>query len=134
MEQIIKKLNQKNLRPSIQRIKIIYYLENKKNHPTVDCIYQDILPEIPNLSRTTVYNTLNVLLENDLVIQLDFGEGCLRYDADTTPHSHFFCRKCGKVFDLKISPEDIASKIPTGFSVQETQLYAFGCCEKCSKT
>ena len=38
-----------------------------------------------------------------------------------------------KVFDLEIPPEDIASKLPKGFAIQESQLYAFGVCEECNK-
>lgn len=133
MENAIKKLQQKKIRPSIQRVKILHYLLERRNHPTVDCIYQDILPEMPNLSRTTVYNTLDAFCREGVAMQLDFGEGYLRYDADTTPHSHFYCRKCGRVFDLQIPPEDIASKVSNGFHIQELQLYAFGHCQECSE-
>lgn len=133
LENAIQKFQNRGMRPSIQRAKILQYLLDKRNHPTVDLIYQELLPELPTLSRTTVYNTLDAFCENGLAIHLDFGEGFLRYDADISPHSHFFCKCCQKVFDLEIPPEDIAPKLPKGFAIQESQLYAFGVCEECNK-
>ena len=70
-------LREKNIRPSIQRVSILNYLLEKKNHPTVDTIYEDLHPAIPTLSRTTVYNTLQMFKEYDLVSTLDFGDGSL---------------------------------------------------------
>lgn len=126
-------LKQKNVRPSLQRIRILDYLLEKKNHPTVSTIYDDLLPQIPTLSRTTVYNTLETLCESGLVITLDVGDGSIHYDADTTPHAHFKCEKCGKIFDIFLTPEDFKKSAPEGFSIERLQLYAFGLCAKCKR-
>jgi Fe2+ or Zn2+ uptake regulation protein len=74
-----------------------------KEHPTVEMIFNALLPEMPSLSRTTVYNTVELFKEVGLVQVLDFGRGVLRYDADLSPHSHFECERCGAVYDLDIS-------------------------------
>ena len=72
-------LKQHGIRPSLQRVCVFRYLRSVKTHPTVDEIYTVLQPEYPSLSRTTVYNTLELLLANDLAISLDFGDGFLRY-------------------------------------------------------
>jgi Fur family transcriptional regulator, peroxide stress response regulator len=133
MAPIAETLTKAGIRPSVQRVRILDYLRTKKNHPTVETIYVALAPEIPTLSRTTVYNTLELFRERELVISLDFGEGSVRYDADTSPHVHFGCEKCGAVFDVFIAPEDIRKKLPQGFVLKKTQLYAFGLCAKCAK-
>ncbi|MFA6836725.1 MAG: transcriptional repressor [Fibrobacteraceae bacterium] len=133
METVQESLRSKNIRPSIQRVRILDYLKTRKNHPTVDTIYTDLFPQIPTLSRTTVYNTLEMLKENGLVISLDFGDGSLHYDADTSPHIHFECEKCKHIYDVFVAPDDIKKKLPAGFSLSRTQLYAFGTCAKCDK-
>lgn len=73
-------LKDHGIRPSLQRVCVYHYLRGVKTHPTVDEIYMALLPKYPSLSRTTVYNTLELLLENDLAISLDFGDGFLRYE------------------------------------------------------
>jgi len=133
MPSAIESLLTSNIRPSIQRMRILDYLRQRKNHPTVETIFNDLAPEIPTLSKTTVYNTLQLLKENGLVISLDLGEGYIRYDADISPHLHFECEKCGGVFDIFMAPEDIRKKLPTGFVLKETRVYAFGLCAKCAK-
>ena len=52
-------LSKNGIKPSLHRMKILDYLLKMKNHPTVDTIYKDISGDIPTLSKTTVYNTLN---------------------------------------------------------------------------
>lgn len=124
-------LKAKDVRPSLQRIRILGYLLSKRNHPTVNTIYDDLLPEIPTLSRTTVYNTLETLCQNGLAITLDFGDGSIHYDADTSPHAHFKCERCKKIFDFCANPADFRKSVPQGFAIRQVQFYAFGLCAKC---
>ena len=93
MQETASILKDHGIRPSLQRVFVYHYLRGVKTHPTVDEIYSALLPEYPSLSRTTVYNTLELLLDNNLAISLDFGDGFLRYDADCSPHSQI-CDKC----------------------------------------
>ena len=63
IENIGEYLKAHEIKPSYQRIKIFQYLVENKNHPTVDMIYKALCTEIPTLSKTTVYNTLNLFIE-----------------------------------------------------------------------
>ena len=56
-------LSEKGIKPSYQRVKILERLLADKSHPTVSDIYLDLVDEIPSLSKTTVYNTLNIFIE-----------------------------------------------------------------------
>ena len=75
-------LQECGIRPSLQRVLILDYLKSVHSHPSVDSIYQALLPGNPGLSRTTVYNTLELFAEKGLALSLDFGEGFLRYDGE----------------------------------------------------
>ena len=66
-EQIAAKLEEKNIRPSVQRMAIYNFLAENPVHPTVDTIYTALSPQMPTLSRTTVYNTLRQFSECGLV-------------------------------------------------------------------
>lgn len=119
------------IRPSVQRVNILQYLRDNRIHPTVDEIYQKLLENNPGMSRTTVYNTLELLRDHGIVTALDFGEGFLRYDAQRLPHSHFHCERCGRVFDVMTSPPNCAQLLPEGFSLKKTQLTMSGVCAEC---
>ena len=59
-----------DVKPSIQRIAVMNYLLNNLTHPTVDEIYTNLSPNMPTLSRTTVYSTLKLLAEKGAVLQI----------------------------------------------------------------
>ena len=69
-------LKENGIKPSYQRIKIYEYLVKYYNHPTVDMIYRELVPKIPTLSKTTVYNTLNLFIEKKItaIIVIDENE------------------------------------------------------------
>ena len=51
---VVKRLQNHNIKPSVQRIAIMNYLIEHRTHPTVDEIYTALSPSIPTLSKTTV--------------------------------------------------------------------------------
>ncbi len=132
MEEIRRFLESKGVHPSYHRIKIMEYLMKNKSHPTVETIYKDLHKEIPTLSKTTIYNTLNLFAEKGIVTVLTIDEREARYDLETETHGHFKCKKCGKVFNVWLS-EDITDKLTTeGHIVEEVHLYLKGICKECS--
>ena len=75
-------LSSKGIKPSYQRIKVFDYLLNNKTHPTVDNIHQELVGEIPTLSKTTVYNTLKLFQEKGIVLIINIEDNETRFDAD----------------------------------------------------
>ena len=67
-------LLKKGIRPLSYRIKVLEYLSLNRNHPTVDQIYKDLKEELPAVSKATIYNTLNLFEEHEMVkiILIDF--------------------------------------------------------------
>ena len=66
-EKLTNELKKKNIRLSHQRLKVLEYITMHRTHPTVDHIYNDLQKEVPTLSKTTIYNTLNTLKDAGLV-------------------------------------------------------------------
>lgn len=132
MELVVERLQKHNIKPSMQRISIMKYLMEHRTHPTVDEIYTALSPAIPTLSKTTVYNTLKILSEQGAAQTLTIDERNTCYDADTTPHAHFLCKRCGKIYDL---PYDATKKVVEmnmeGHEVQEIHYYYKGFCRHC---
>ncbi|MDD4489489.1 MAG: transcriptional repressor [Paludibacter sp.] len=121
-----------SIRPSVQRAAVMGYLMNHKTHPTVDEIFVALNPEIPTLSKTTVYNTLNLLVEKGAVQTLTIDDKNARYDADTSKHAHFYCRQCGKVHDI-FDVNDAMYLLPEipGFKVDTVEISYYGTCKTC---
>ena len=130
-EKIANTLLSHGIKPSYQRIKIMEYLLEKKNHPTVDGIYNHLVKQIPTLSKTTVYNTLNLFMEKDLVKVLTIEENETRYDADVANHGHFKCQGCGEIFDFPINIDNFETDKLKGFEIKKKDVYFKGICPYC---
>ena len=78
------------LRPSVQRLAIMEFLQTHRTHPTVEDVFQGIVSEIPTLSRTTVYNTLRLLSEHRAAQMITIDDHRVCYDGDVHPPVHFF--------------------------------------------
>ena len=121
MEVVVERLQGHNIKPSVQRIAIMKYLMEHRTHPTVDEIYTALSPTIPTLSKTTVYNTLKILSEQGAAQTLTIDERNTCYDADTTPHSHFLCKRCGRM-DTKCRKSIIITKESVN-NVKKTNVF-----------
>jgi Fe2+ or Zn2+ uptake regulation protein len=124
-------LKERGVRPSNPRVKIYEYLCEKKNHPSVDIIYTALKDNLPCLSRTTVYNTLNLFLEKEIVRQVIIEDNEARYDADTSVHGHFRCDKCGRIYDFRVEEILIKDETLKKFTIKEKHIYFRGNCDKC---
>ena len=126
---------ERGIRPSMQRLAIMDYLINHPIHPTIDDVYQALSNKVPTLSRTTVYNTLRMLSENQAAQMFTIDEHRVCYDGNVESHVHFYCKKCGKIIDLfgEQAPKLEGEKTVEGNIIQEEQLYYKGICAKCAK-
>jgi len=128
MEEVKRQLVEKDIRPSFTRMKIYDHLLRAKSHPTAEEIHQELVGDIPTLSRTTVYNTLKLLEENGLASTIFNEQNERRYDVLDPPHAHFVCRVCGRITDLPITPNAAS---PVGFHIEEVQITYRGVCGDC---
>ena len=126
---------ERGIRPSMQRLAIMDYLINHPIHPTIDDVYQALSNKVPTLSRTTVYNTLRMLSENQAAQMITIDEHRVCYDGNVESHVHFYCKKCGKIIDLfgEQAPKLEGEKTVEGNIIREEQLYYKGICAKCAK-
>lgn len=133
MQSTIKEqLNLVQISPSYTRVKILEYLQEAKNHPTVDEIYTRLVDELPTLSKTTVYNVLNLFEEKQLVKSVIFDKAITRYELIEEQHAHFQCKDCGQIFDIP-SPSITLPKLQKGFTVFDEEVLLKGLCPDCSQ-
>lgn len=130
-------LQDAGIRPSIQRIAIYGYLCEHPVHPDVETVYNDLFPIYPTLSKTTVYNTLKLFEEKNIVQSLKIDDDKLRFDAEIKEHFHFKCTACGQIFDIFLDSQtqgfskNIKTLIPQEFSISKCQTNIWGMCSNC---
>ena len=90
-------LHRCGIRPSHQRLTVLSFLLEHRDHSSADRIYEELHREMPVISRTTVYNTLRLFKDAGVVQTLSIGTNPLIFDADTSPHAHLYCRRCHSV-------------------------------------
>ena len=120
-----------------QRMLVIEALHNANRHISAEEIYKHLHKRYPYANISTVYRTLELLEELDLVTETDFGEGRVRYHvAEKGHHHHLICRSCGKIMDLEESRlhplEDTLLK-KHGFAADLRHLAITGKCRDCLK-
>ncbi|MBN2280539.1 MAG: transcriptional repressor [Candidatus Marinimicrobia bacterium] len=123
----------KGITPTFQRIVIYEFLDQNRIHPNVDTIFAMMTKQIPTISRTTIYNTLNLFMEKNLVSGLSLNGNEMNFDINTHPHHHFYCTICKKITDIEITCPIGKNKLknPSNHLIQEVHGYFKGICKDC---
>ena len=120
---------------SKKRAAILACLQNTKTHPTAEWIYQQLKPQIPDLSLGTVYRNLSLFRAEGQAISVGTFAGLEHFDARTEPHSHFVCTCCQSVLDaddVTLSPAQLqTAQQSLAAQVDGYQLTFFGRCRNC---
>jgi len=121
---------------SRKREAILACIRATTRHPSAEWIYDRLKPEIPDLSRGTVYRNLRLFLAEGVVSSVGVVDGLERFDGNVSPHAHFICRACGTVTDLAdvTVPEALLARAEaaSGGQVEGSRLSFSGLCRACA--
>lgn len=137
-------LKEKGLKMTRQRLVVLEVLtENPGQHLTAEEIYERIKAANPDIGLATVYRTVQLLAELELIDRINLDDGFVRYeirDAKEEPrhhrHHHLICLKCGKISAFQ---EDMLEALETGvrealgFRVTDHEVKLYGYCRNCSE-
>ena len=109
-EKFIEALKQENLKFTNQRFAIFEDVLYGKKHRECEEILQSLSKKDVNVSRATVYRTLDILVKYELIRKMDIGDGRIRYEGkiDDPHHDHMICVETGKIIEF-VSDEIIYS-------------------------
>jgi len=130
-EKYVKLLKENSIKVTPQRLEILKYLDENRTHPTADQIYTELKENNPSLSKTTVYNSVEILEEHDLIQSLIISGSDSRYDFRNDMHHHFLCKKCNNIIDINIECPNIGRVIKSGHKVEKVSGHFTGVCKKC---
>ncbi|GEJ56152.1 Fur family transcriptional regulator [Anaeromyxobacter diazotrophicus] len=99
-EAIVRTLTERGIQPSPQRLAVAEYVLGAKDHPSADRVFEVVRGRTPVISRATVYNTLNLLVREQLLQQLVLAEGRVVFDPHLERHHHFVDDATGEIHDV----------------------------------
>jgi Fur family transcriptional regulator, peroxide stress response regulator len=133
----IEALRSKGYKATPQRIAICRIVLNSRAHPSAQKVYDEVKKTHPTVSLATVYKTLEVLRDIDLVQEINFPKGQARFDPYMNPHINLICLKCGTITDLDdITVKEIVRRVAAATKFKSTgqRMDVYGICQKCSGT
>jgi len=130
-EKYVKLLKENSVKITSQRLEILRYLDDHRTHPTADQIYSYLKEKNPSLSKTTVYNSLEIFKEHGIIQILTISSSELRYDFNCAIHRHFLCKNCGRIIDIDSSCPYIEKIRKEGYQIDEAHGYFKGICKDC---
>ncbi len=129
---------ERTTRYSKKREAILTALRSSDAHPSAEWLYHTLKATHPDLSLGTVYRNLLLFQQQGVIQSVGVVNGQERFDADTTPHSHFVCTTCGAVMDLPRIPVNLgltkAVEKEYCLQVERHELTFYGKCQKCMQS
>ncbi|MBF0192246.1 MAG: transcriptional repressor [Magnetococcales bacterium] len=93
------RLQQAGHKATHQRLEVFREVIQTDAHPDAETVFLGVRERIPTISRNTVYQTLQFLVDQGYIAPFGIHQASHRYDRNTMPHHHLVCVCCGKVSD-----------------------------------
>lgn len=129
-------IRRKGLRRTGQRELIIRTAFSKDEHFTADELFERVRQASADISRATVYRTLGLLVQAELLREIDLGDNQTTYDPnflEKPSHNHLVCIDCGRVLEFEDAHIDLLNDCVTrrlGFKPVRQTLKIEANCEQ----
>jgi Fur family peroxide stress response transcriptional regulator len=119
-----------------QRYVIFQAVVALHDNPTPEEVYEHVRRAVPSISLATVYKNIDTFVHHHMLRDVSPNYGSRRVESTSTPHDHFVCRICRRVFDLKkhtmmMSPS--RPDLPEGAKFEYHLVELVGLCPKCAR-
>lgn len=133
-------------RITLGREAIIDVLTKANKHLSAEDIYMRVHPKYPNIGLTTIYRTLDILVNIGIIFKFDFGDGRARYElVENTKglnyHLHLICINCNRIIDYTDYIDDVIELIDQiekglslkyNFKITNHTIQFYGFCKECA--
>ncbi len=133
------KLYERGYKMTPQRKQILQIFVEHPEHLSAEDVYGILREQDSEIGLATVYRALDLLSELGILVKIDFGDGCARYELNTADpnvhhHHHLICVKCKKVIEFEDDLlDDLEATISkkSGFQILNHEVKFFGYCKDC---
>ena len=134
--ELVSALRERGQRVTMPRLVVHRLIRRGGGHVSPEQVHATLVGEHPGLSPATIYSTLELLEELDVVRRVSTPRGGTLYDARRDQHHHVICRVCGRVQDVDAPVDTGAAEraaAAAGFSVDHGQVALSGICRECAE-
>lgn len=132
----IPQLRARGYRMTPQRLAVLHILHHSGEHLSPTEVYERASAELPSLTESTVYRTLEFLVRNNLARATPKVGGHLVYEFAGHEHHHLKCRNCGNETEVKHARlEKLYRQLEfeSGYRLTDSHITFFGLCPNCQK-
>ena len=130
MSSLLKKCNELGLKMTDQRKIIVEVLSNSKDHPDVELVYKRASKIDKNIGIATVYRTIRLFEENNIIEKHEFKDGRFRYEeVPDEHHDHLIDVRNGKVMEFQNDEiENLQKRVAEelGYELVDHRLELYG--------
>lgn len=142
IEKLKNNLKEKGYKLTPQRRAVLdTIIKSEGQHLTAEEIYELVKVDCPEIGLATVYRTVLLLEELNVVCKLDLNDGCSRYELihenENHQHHHLICTNCGKVIEVEGDLlESLENTIEEKyiFKIKNHSVKFYGLCSDCNKS
>ena len=131
-------LHQHGYKVTPQREAIFHVLINEEDHLSAEDIYDKVKQQYQNIGLATVYRTLEILYEMQVIDRVSFDGQKVRYEWRKNnlqhSHHHLYCKDCGMIIEIEEDLIGVLSPIlqkKYQFEIDDLPLSLYGYCHQC---
>jgi Fur family transcriptional regulator, stress-responsive regulator len=132
VESLVDRLRNRGWRLTAQRRVIAEVMGGEHVHLAADEVFERAREALPEVSRATVYNTLNELVIMGELVEMRHADGRKRYDPNVEErHHHLVCIDCGQMLDVKADDPRLPDDQRHGFELLDIEVTFRARCPGC---
>jgi Fur family ferric uptake transcriptional regulator len=129
------RLRDRGLKSTGQRDDIARVFFELSRHVSAEELYAEVRKVNPHVGYATIYRTLKLLKECELLYERHFDESQARYEvAGEHHHDHFICDRCGRIIEFENDEiEDLQQRMAEklGVTLTHHKMELYGICGDC---